>query len=278
MTVGILTSPFGDLDLDHVIRFASENHFDALEVDAGPGSRHIDPSTFTEARAAEVRKRVADAGIVISSLASYNNLTAADPAERQANSDHIRKAIDAASWLGVGVVCTMAGFPVPGKDKMRTIEEECTQVYPPLLDYAKQHGVKLAMENWFATNIQHLGHWQRIFEVIPHDNFGLNFDPSHLVHQGIDYLAAVDRFSSRIFHSHAKDTEIDEHRLRWFGNQEGGWWRYVIPGYGVINWGVYIARLRRCGYNGVLSIEHEDGALGREEGFLKGLNYLKTWA
>lgn len=278
MTVGLLTAPFGSEDLDFVLRFAAESHFDALEIATGPGSRHIDTASFTEAQAEQVKRRVADAGLTISSLALYNNVTAADPKERQANGDSIRRAVDIAAALGVDVVCTMAGFPVPGKDKMKTIEEDCAEVYPPLLEHAKSRGVKLAMENWFETNIQHLGHFQRIFEVIPHDNFGLNFDPSHLVHQGIDYLAAVDRFKDRIFHSHAKDTEIDEHHLRWYGNRSGGWWRYVIPGYGVINWGVYIARLRRNGYNGVLSIEHEDGALGREEGFIKGLNYLRTWA
>jgi len=101
---------------------------------------------------------------------------------------------------------------------------------------------------------------------VPDDNFGLNFDPSHLVWQGIDYLQAVEVFAKRIFHTHAKDTEIVQHKLRWLGCLEGGWWRY------------YIARLRRNGYDGILSIEHEDSALGREEGFIKGLQHLRQFA
>lgn len=278
MQVGILTSPFGREDLDFVIRFASENGFDALEVSATPGSRHIDPQTLTEAEAGQIRKKVEEAKLVISGLAAYMNVTDPDPTKRENVLNHLRKTVDAAAMLGVGVVCTMAGMPLPGKSRMQTIEEECTKVFPPLLDYAERKGVKIALENWTATNIMHLGHWERLFELIPHPHFGLNFDPSHLLWQGIDYLAAVDRFKDRIFHTHAKDTEINEHRLRWYGNQEGGWWRYVIPGFGRIRWGEYIATLRRNGYNGVLSIEHEDSALGREEGFIKGLHYLRLFA
>ncbi len=128
-----------------------------------------------------------------------------------------------------------------------------------------------------ATNIQHLGLWELIFSEVPAANFGLNFDPSHLVWQGIDYLHAVDVFGKRIFHTHAKDTEVVAHRVAWSGNQVDGWWRYVIPGLGDVPWGPYIARLRSAGFNGVLSIEHEDGALGREEGFIIGARYLSQF-
>jgi sugar phosphate isomerase/epimerase len=278
MQIGILTAPFGNEDLDYVLKFAAENGFDALEINATPGSRHLDPSATTDAQLADIKRKASGAGILITSLAVYMNTTAADPNERKSVSDHLKKSVDAAHGLGIDVVCCMAGMPMPGKNRMQTIEQDCVEVFPPLLDHAKSAGVKLAMENWTATNIMHLGHWDRIFEVLPHENFGLNYDPSHLYWQGIDYLAAVDKFKDRIFHSHAKDTEVDEQRLRWYGNQEGGWWRYVIPGFGKINWGEYTARLRRVGYNGVLSIEHEDGALGREEGFILGKNYLRLWA
>jgi sugar phosphate isomerase/epimerase len=135
-------------------------------------------------------------------------------------------------------------------------------------------GIKLALENWYATNMQNLSHWELMFELVPNENFGLNFDPSHLVWQDIDYLHAVDVFGSRIFHTHAKDTEVVAHRKAWVGNQGKGWWRFVIPGLGEINWGVYIARLRKVGFDGVLSVEHEDGAVGREEGFIMAARHL----
>lgn len=277
MYVGILTGPFSGEPLEVVSAFAGEYSFGGLEIVAGPGSKHIDTNTFGAEQAQALRDLMDKRALQISAVAAYTNLTDGDPERRKNNVQTVRNAIDAAALLNVEVVCTLAGLPPAGKDRYKTIEEDCTQVFPSLLEYARSKGIKIAMENWYATNIQHLGHWQRLFELVPNANFGLNFDPSHLVHQDIDYLEAVDKFGNRIFHSHAKDTEIKSHVKRIVGNQGGGWWRYVIPGLGVIQWGEYIAALRRNGYNGVLSIEHEDGAIEREEGFLIGKKYLEQF-
>lgn len=276
MEVGILTAPFGREDLDVVINFAKESGFDALEVAAGPGSKHIDPAKLTKSEAKTILGKLD--GLKISSLAYYANVVDADPKGREAVLSHLRKAVDAASMLGVDVVCAMAGFPLPGKSKMKTIEEDVPGALGPVVEYAGSKGIKIALENWYATNIQNLEHWERIFEVIPAKNFGLNYDPSHLYWQQIDYLWAVEHFAERIFHTHAKDTAIKTHLLKKAGVIGDGWWRYCIPGYGGINWGEYIAVLRDNGYNGVLSIEHEDRAFGREEGFLKGLRHLRLFA
>jgi len=277
MYVGILTGPFSREPLEVVAAFAGEYSFGGLEIVAGPGSKHIDTNNFTAESARALRDLMDRRALQISAVAAYSNLTDADPQRRQANIQTVHNAIDAAALLGVDVVCTLAGLPPAGKDRYKTIEEDCAEVFPPLVNYAESKGIKIAMENWYATNIQHLGHWEKIFEVVPNANFGLNFDPSHLAHQDIDYLAAVDKFANRIFHSHAKDTEIKERVRRWVGNQGHGWWRYVIPGFGVIRWGEYLAALRRNGYNGVLSIEHEDDAVEREEGFLIGKKYLEQF-
>jgi sugar phosphate isomerase/epimerase len=278
MDIGLLTAPFGQKPLEWVIAFARDNGFQALEVAAGPGSRHLDTQGFSAARAKEIKRLLSESGVRISSLAWYANLLDPDRAKRARLSRQMRDVIKAAAALDVEVVCTLAGMPMPGKDRMRTIEEDFPAVFRPLVRFAGQKRVKLVFENWFATNIMNLAHLQRVFEVVPDRNLGLNFDPSHLVWQGIDHLEAVDRFRDRIFHTHAKDVEIKQHVLRQVGNQSGGWWRYVIPGYGDINWGVYIARLRAVGYNGVLSIEHEDNAFGVEEGLIKGQRHLARYA
>ncbi len=277
MRIGFLTSPFGREPLENAINFAGESGFDALEIASGAGGGHIDVTNFNSDRAKEIKTAIAKfPGLMISSLAMYINSTDVD--NRTDIIANFKKAVDAAVMLDVDVLCLLAGMPVAGKDKFQTIREDCKEVFAPVLDYAAGKGVKIALENWFATNIQNLAHWRVMFEVLPHDNFGLNFDPSHLLWQGIDYIAAVEEFAPRIFHTHAKDTEIKEHVLRIVGNQSGGWWRYVIPGFGRVNWGEYLSVLRRTGYNGVLSIEHEDGAQGRQEGFIKGLNYLRLFA
>ncbi|MGC8862969.1 MAG: sugar phosphate isomerase/epimerase family protein, partial [Armatimonadota bacterium] len=237
---------------------------------------HIDFANLTDSRAEEIKRKLESRGLVISSLAWYTNMT--DVAKREEIAHNFRLLVDAAQKLGVGVVCTLAGMPVSGKDKLKTIEEDCAVVFPPLVDYAASKGIRVALENWFATCLQGLAHFDRMFEVVPHENFGLNFDPSHLLHQQIDYIGAVERYARRIFHTHAKDTEIRDDKLAYLGNQMGGWWRYVIPGFGRVKWSEYISCLRRNGYNGVLSIEHEDGALDREEGFIKGKNFLRMFA
>lgn len=276
MQVGILTSPFCGEPLENVIAFAGANGFDALEVVSGPGAGHVDFTSLTDARVSQIKKLLEANKLVISSLAWYTNMTA--PEGREETARNFRLLVDAAEKLEVGVVCTLAGMPMPGKDKFQTIMEDASVVFPPLAEYAASKDIKIAMENWFATNIQGLAHFDKMFEAVPHENFGLNFDPSHLMWQGIDYCAAVDRFARRIFHTHAKDTEVRDDKLAYLGNQERGWWRYVIPGSGRVKWGEYIAALRRNGYNGVLSIEHEDGTLGREEGFIQGKNYLRLFA
>lgn len=278
MQIGLLTTPFGREEFGTVLDFAAKAGFDALEVAAGPGSKHIDPAKLSEDKARAILDQVNAKGLTISSLAYYANVVDPDAGNRTAVLNHLRACVDAAKWLGVGIVCTMAGMPVPGKDKMKTIEEDVPGALGPVIEYAAEKGIQIALENWYATNIQNLEHWERIFEVLPAKNFGLNFDPSHLAWQGIDWLEAVDRFADRIFHTHAKDCEIRAHRLREVGVHGSGWWRYVIPGYGKIHWGEYIAALKRNGYDGVLSIEHEDSALGREEGFIRGLAHLKQFA
>ena len=275
MQIGFLTGPFHGQDLESVVHFAAGAGFQCLEIATGPGSRHLDPLKLDDSRATAIRKSFDSAGLQISSLANYMNILHPDPAEQERLSGVLRSTIDAAHKLGVDIVCTMAGMPLPGKSRMQTIEEAVPGAFTPLCEYAAKLGIKLALENWFETNIQNLEHWERIFALVPNDNFGLNFDPSHLVHQGIDYMAAVERFGPRIFHTHAKDTEINQQRLARVGNRGGGWWRYVIPGLGEIHWGRYVGALRRVGFKGAVSIEHEDSTFSPEEGMKIGLANLK---
>ena len=272
MFVGLLTAPFGKKPIEEVITFAGDVGFRGLEITAGPGA-HIDTTKFTRSDADRLKDLVAAADLEITSLAYYRNVCdgSAETAE------HYLKAIDAAVMLGTDVVCGLAGMPVAGKSKADTIREVLPTAYRPVLDHAAGKGIRIAMENWFATNIQHFGLWDLVFEVIPDAHFGLNYDPSHLIWQGIDYLGGVERYQDRIFHTHAKDAEMKQDVLRHVGCLEGGWWRYVIPGFGEIDWGVYIERLYGIGYTGVLSIEHEDGRQSVEEGFVRGLRHLREF-
>ena len=276
MQIGILTARFkaDDWPLDRIIEWAGQNDIDCLEIVV---PRDFDPSKFHDEKArAALTARLEAAGVRISSLACYlSDITTADAATRKKHVALTLATIEAAEKLGVETVCALAGMPAAGKSKMQTIREDLPGIFAPILEQAARRGVRIALENWFATNIQHLDHWRALFEVLPQENFGLNFDPSHLLWQEIDYLAAVEEFASRIFHTHAKDVAINEARLRDIGVLEGGWWRYTIPGTGRLAWGEYLGKLREIGFDGAVSIEHEDGTLGAEEGFRMAAAHLR---
>lgn len=277
MQIGVLTARFDakQWPLDKIITWAGENQIDCLEVAVGA---HLDVAKLLRDKGqAALQKKLRAAGVSISSLAFYSTqINSPEPAVRAEQLKTLTAAIDAAESLGVNVVCALAGMPAPGKTKMETIREDLPEVFGPALEHAAGRGIRIALENWFATNIQHLDHWKALFEVLPQENFGLNFDPSHLLWQGIDHLGAVEEFAGRIFHTHAKDVAIDDAALRRIGVLEGGWWRYTIPGTGRIAWGEYLGKLRRVGFDGAVSIEHEDGTLGAEEGFRMGAAHLRA--
>jgi sugar phosphate isomerase/epimerase len=158
MYVGILTGPFTDQPLEYVAAFAAQYGFGGLEVATGPGSKHINTDNFTEADANAVIELMEKRALRITALAAYTDLTDGDPARRARNIDTVHKAIDIANLLGVDVVCTLAGLPPAGKNRYQTIEEDCAEVFPPLIEHADAKGIKIALENWYATNIQHLEH------------------------------------------------------------------------------------------------------------------------
>lgn len=272
MQIGFLTACMGKRPLEEVVAFAGKAGFAALEVSTG----HL-PADRALGETAKVKDLFAKHGVGISSLAAYANLLDPDEAKRQAAIAAFKRNVDAAAAVGTPVVCTLAGMPVPGKSKERTIAEDFKAVFTPLAQYAEDKGIKIAFENWFPTLLQHFDLWDAILAAVPSPAIGFNYDPSHLIWQGIDYLGGVERYKSRIFHTHAKDTEMKAEVLARRGCLADGWWRYVIPGYGSVEWGKYVGRLRQIGYKGVLSIEHEDGAFSPEAGLERGLGYLKLF-
>ena len=275
MHVGILTAPLRTLPLEKLIPWAASQNIMALEIDVRPGS-HLDASSVSDAEVENLKRLLDQHSIRISSLASYGRLTGASEEVVKQDRRALEDAIKLAARLGVKVVCTLGGMPVLGKSREKTILEDVPGAFRPVLDLAAEHGVKLALENWYATNMQHTDHWRMMFEVLPEAHFGLNFDPSHLDWQGIEVLSAVREFQTRIFHVHAKDVAVDESKRLRVGYGGDGWWRYVLPGYGRIRWGEFITTLRLNGYDEVLSIEHEDAAFAPDEGFALAARYLNN--
>lgn len=275
LRIGMLTAPFGDEPLERVLEFAQKAGIACLEVVADPGSKHIDPVTFDAAKADSVKQMLAERKLEISGLASFGD--ACRPGGAEAFQDHARKMVDTAVSLGVPTLCMQTGMPLPNMTKINQIKQIVPKVYAPIIAYAKDKGIKIAIENWFETCLQGIDTFECLFETITDDNFGLNYDPSHLVHQECNHLLPIRLFGKRIFHTHAKDTLIDAETRAHVGIYGRGWWRYVIPGSGVIHWGEYINHLRMSGYRGVLSIEHEDSAVSREQGFILAARHLAEY-
>ena len=273
--VGMLTAPFGDQPLVAVLDFARRAGIPCLEVVADAGSKHIDPATFDAAKADAVKQMLAERKLEISGLDCFADACQPGGAERY--QAHARKMVDAAVLLGVPTLCMQTGMPLPNMSRLDQIKQVVPKVYAPIIAYAKDKGIKIAIENWFETCLQGIDTFACLLETIKDDNFGLNYDPSHLIHQQCNHLLPIAMFGKRIFHTHAKDTLVDVEVRAHVGIYGHGWWRYVIPGSGTIHWGEYINCLRMNGYRGVLSIEHEDSAVSREQGFILAQRHLSQF-
>ena len=289
MKLGIFTAAFPGKSLEEVAAWAAENEFETLEIACWPqqkatrryaGITTIDVVDLDTAKAKEVHAVLNNYGLSISSLGYYPNPMHPDPEHRQVVIGHLKKVIQAAELLEVPIVGTFIG-----RDKDKTTPENLeafAQIWPPIVKFAADHQVKIAIENcpmifsydeWPGGNnlASSPAIWKKMWEIIPDDNFGLNLDPSHLILQMIDYERVVFDFADKIFHVHAKDLEIDREGLYQNGvlSQGMGWQIPRLPGLGDIDWSKFISALYRVGYDDVISIEHEDRAFEKTEDLVK---------
>jgi len=294
MKLGFFTAALPDNSLEEAAKWGSENGFEAIEIACWPyekaarryaGVTHIDVENLDKAKAGEIRGMLDGYGLTISSLAYYPNPLHPDKEHRDTVIGHLKKVIEAAEMLEVEIVGTFIG-----KDKNKTVREnfeDFAKIWPPIVKFAADHGVKIAIENcpmifsydeWPGGNnlASTPAIWRKMWEIIPDENFGLNLDPSHLVLQMIDYERVVHEFKDRIFHVHAKDLHIDWEGVYNHGvlSQGMGWQVPRLPGLGDMDWGKFIAALTAVGYDFVVSIEHEDRAFEGDEELVKRGFYI----
>jgi sugar phosphate isomerase/epimerase len=246
------------LDFAEFARWGSEHGFRAMDVPPDrPGTRAICDRLELQ---------------VNCTTGLYGNPITRDDREREEQLARLRQAIDLAATQGIPNVS--AGHR---RDPSLTAPENIhlfQLAYQPLAAYAEQKGVRLVFENWPNGGLNLMitpELWDHAFNAVPSAALGLVFDPSHLVWQGIDYLRAARDFGSRIYHAHAKDTELlseGQYRYGIYGPQtetpvgSAGWWRYRLPGFGVVDWPKFIDVLYQVGFDSVISIEHEDHVWG----------------
>jgi sugar phosphate isomerase/epimerase len=298
MKIGFVSAILDGWNFEEMLDVAAEQGFECVEVACWPrgkaerryaGVSHIDVDDLSDEKAASILDTCKRKGIEISALAFYPNTMDGDLEKRQAAVVHLKKVIAASAKLGVNRVTTFVG-----RDQTRSVEDNLELfkvVWPPIIAFAEQQGVQVAIENcpmlfgreqWpggqnLATSPRI---WRRLFEIIPSKYFGINYDPSHFVWQMMDYIRPLYEFKDRIFHVHFKDIKLFPEKLNEVGTMAYplDYMSPKLPGLGDVNWSRFVSALTDIGYDGYACIEVEDRAFeGSREKILDSLKISKKY-
>lgn len=278
MKLGFVSAILPDLSFEEVVDFAAEKGFTCLEMMCWPlgkaerryaGVTHIDVTDLRDEKVDYINNYLKEKGVEISALGYYPNPLDPDKEKSSYYVEHIKKMIVAAEKLGIGMVNTFIG-----KDKSKTIDEnfeKFREIWPPIVKFAEDHDVKIAIENcpMYFTMDEWPGGlnlastpaiWRRMFEEIPSDHFGLNYDPSHLLWMQMDYIKPIYEFKDKMFHVHIKDAKVFQDKLNEVGSMATPleFHSPKLPGLGDINWGSFVSALTDIRYKGYICIEVED--------------------
>ncbi len=306
MKLGVFTPLFSDRSLGDALDYIARLELDSVEIGTGnyPGNAHcpLDELVASKTRAVEWKKQITDRGLTLEALSCHGNALHPDRRFARANHDVHRKTVRLARLLEVPTVVEFSGCP--GDSDRSTQPNWVTCAWPP--DYAKvldwqwtrkvvpywkreakfaaDNGVRIAFEahpGFVAYNPETV---LRLREACG-KSLGANLDPSHFFWQGIDPIVSVRELRECIFHVHAKDTRIDPANCaangaldtKGYGELDKRSWifRTVGFGHGEGFWRDFVSALRTVGYDGVLSIEHEDALMSPKEGFEKAVSFLK---
>jgi len=278
--LGFVSAILPDQSFEQVFQLAHRIGFDCVEVCCWPagkaerryaGITHIDVASLSKTLVRQISEIIDSTGVEISGLGYYPNPLTPDEDEASAATTHIKAVIDAAARLGIHKMNTFVG-----RDWKLSVDDNWKRfrkTWKPLIRHAEKRGVKVGIENCpmsFTADEWPGGKnlattpaiWDRMFEDIPSDFFGLNYDPSHMVWQHMDYLAPLRDYTDKLFHVHAKDVRMDKHRLDRVGIMAHPleYHSPKLPGLGEVNWGKFFSVLTEVGYQGPICVEVEDRA------------------
>lgn len=304
MEVGVFTPLLSELPLRAALEKLKGLRIHTVELGTGnyPGDAHCKLSMLEDAAAlAEFQKVLADHGARISALSCHGNALHPNAARARHDSEISRKTVLLAEKLGVSVVVDFSGCPGDSAgakqpnwvtcpwppDYLEILKWQWNEVVAPYwtkhAKFAAEHGVKIAIE-MHPGFVVYSPETLLKLRGIAGPAVGCNLDPSHLFWQNIDPIAAVRVLGEAIFHVHAKDTQMYPANLPLTGvldtkpyteERRRGWmFRTCGYGHGAEWWKEFISTLRMYGYDGVLSIEHEDSLLPAEEGLAKSAAFL----
>ncbi len=307
MKLSVLAVALADRPLPQALQFLKERGVQQVEVGCGgyPGKAHCDPAVLLhdEKRLQEFKDTFKRYDLSISALSSHGNAVHPKKEIAKMYHDDFVNAVLLAEKLGVDRVITFSGCP--GGSPADQQPNWVTCAWPPeyqeikkyqwedvLLPYwektaafAREHGVnKIAFEMHPGFCVYNPETMLRIRAAIG-DTLGANFDPSHLFWQGIDPVRAIRALGDAIYFFHAKDTALDEANVavngvldtKHFSDVKNRSWVFRTIGYGhdAKVWKDMMSALRIVGYDGPISIEHEDGLMSGEEGLSKAIKFLQ---
>lgn len=307
MILGVFDPLFGALELDPMLDKLVSLGLEAVEVSSGGyvGQSHCDAARLlSDKNALETFKNAFERrDLVISSLSCHGNPLHPDKAQAAGFHEAWRNSVQLAEKLGVDTVVTFSGCPGGGPDDKVPNWHVCAwpsdhaeslewQWQERVLPYwreetafAEAHGVRVAIEMHPGFVVYAPHHILELRREVG-TNLGANFDPSHLYWQNVDIVRAIRYLGESIFHFHAKDTYLDPVNLPLKGVldttpysnvAERSWvFRSVGYGHGELEWRQIISALRTAGYDGVISIEHEDALASPDEGLAKAVAVLKS--
>lgn len=309
--VTLFTGQFADIPLEVLAEKAKSWGFDGLELacwgDHVNPSRGADDQSYCDERRAILEKRGLQLHAIGNHLVGQMVLDPLDhrtdawaPAELAGDAEgkrawaieEMKRTARTAKNLGVSVVTGFTGspiwhmvypFPPVSEDDIKAGFKKFADVWGPILDVFQECGVKFALEVHPCEIAFDLYSAEMALEAIDnHPAFGFNFDPSHLIWQGVDPVEFLYAFPERIFHVHVKDAQV---RLNGrngilashlpFGDPRRGW-DFRSPGRGDINFKAIITALNTIGYTGPLSVEWEDNTMDREFGAADACAFVKS--
>lgn len=300
MKLGFVSAILDQNNFEELIDTASALGFTCAEVACWPqgkaerryaGVSHIDVEKVLEddAYANHILDYSRDKGVEISALAYYPNPLDGETEKREQAVSHLKLVIQASRKLGINMVTTFIG-----RDQTKNIEENLKlvkEIWPSIIALAESCQVKIAIENCpmlFGSDQWPGGQnimttpdiWRKVFDILPSDYLGINYDPSHFVWQMIDYIKPIYEFKDKIFHVHYKDIKVYKDKL----NQVGvmgyplDFMSPKLPGLGDVDWGRYVSALTDIRYDGYTCIEVEDKAFeGSQERVLQSLVLSKRY-
>jgi sugar phosphate isomerase/epimerase len=304
MKLGVCAQVLYHVPFEEALDVAARLGFSAIELPVDARSPFVDLDAALGGGHRSIRRRIADAGLVVSALSNHqegqlllgphgvdtDRIHPGSAAEKVRYArERLLKTAALAEALEVPTVVGFLGcedyarwFPWPDPEGFEAMGPRFVERVAPLLDDFARRGVRFAHEchpRQLAYNTETALWAVRLLEERP--SFGFNFDPANLMLAGVDPVVFVAELGDRIFHVHAKDGELVAHNAARSGLLAHGRWdrpdrgfRFRIPGWGDLPWKRLVTALRLAGYDGILAVEHEDPTMGRLEGLEKARAFL----